>query len=454
MKDRKLNTSRERAGTLWCGLPPMQLVILIVFALALFSVSIFTVTLDRSEVAAAAAGAGAGTGAGGLVNSLRSVSGSTLPPRINTSTSRPVVSGSGIDNSSTPTANSKGQSQGKGVDGKTEQKNGKNNVMDTDKGKAGEDGRSTPDTTSSSSSSVLNLNTYHANTHDQKLSDKRARELRHFKSSKGTGGVDLHFIHIPKCGGTSMTAILRQITCDIDPKRNEDCCTNEGFCDFHAHRRCSSIRGCINHIPQRPWIYKPPPSIILLREPTSRLLSAWFYRCHSPNSDCYQVRPEFKLIHDGKKPKINFDEYLIMPEYNNIQTRMLGADSFPYRNVTITLDIFKAAIDAIDNAYFIGLQEAYDISVKLLLRELNVSNMNKHSGHEISILKERDNTVSKSILKEKATIKGNRDIMNKIYINNLWDIHLYRIAKERFCATVKMYPDLIIQLQETTKVRC
>ena len=25
-----------------------------------------------------------------------------------------------------------------------------------------------------------------------------------------------------------------------------------------------------------------------------------------------------------------------MPEYNNILTRMLGADSFPYRNVTIT----------------------------------------------------------------------------------------------------------------------
>lgn len=67
-----------------------------------------------------------------------------------------------------------------------------------------------------------------------------------------------------------------------------------------------------------------------------RLLSAWFYRGHSPNLDFFQVRPEFKDIKDGKRPKVVFAEYLEMPEYQNIQTRMLGADSFPYRNITIT----------------------------------------------------------------------------------------------------------------------
>lgn len=30
-----------------------------------------------------------------------------------------------------------------------------------------------------------------------------------------------------------------------------------------------------------------------------------------------------------------------MPEYQNVQTRMLGADSFPYRNVTITNKVNK-----------------------------------------------------------------------------------------------------------------
>lgn len=63
--------------------------------------------------------------------------------------------------------------------------------------------------------------------------------------------VDFHFVHIPKCGGTSMTAILREVACSLDPERNIDCCTNPGFCDYHALRRCASIKGCINHFPQR-----------------------------------------------------------------------------------------------------------------------------------------------------------------------------------------------------------
>ena len=45
----------------------------------------------------------------------------------------------------------------------------------------------------------------------------------------------------------------------------------------------NSIKGCINHFPQTPWIYKAPPSITLMRNPQSRLISAWFYRGHSPN---------------------------------------------------------------------------------------------------------------------------------------------------------------------------
>ena len=46
--------------------------------------------------------------------------------------------------------------------------------------------------------------------------------------SKKQGAFDMHFIHIPKCGGTSMTAILRDVACTIDQGRNNDCCTNPG----------------------------------------------------------------------------------------------------------------------------------------------------------------------------------------------------------------------------------
>ena len=45
---------------------------------------------------------------------------------------------------------------------------------------------------------------------------------------KKQGAYDMHFIHIPKCGGTSMTTILRDVACTINPTRNKDCCTNPG----------------------------------------------------------------------------------------------------------------------------------------------------------------------------------------------------------------------------------
>jgi hypothetical protein len=63
--------------------------------------------------------------------------------------------------------------------------------------------------------------------------------------------MQYHFVHIPKCGGTSMTAVMREIACHVDPIGNSDCCLNPGFCDWHAMRRCSVIKGCINHFPQR-----------------------------------------------------------------------------------------------------------------------------------------------------------------------------------------------------------
>lgn len=156
--------------------------------------------------------------------------------------------------------------------------------------------------------------------------------ISNYKNQK----LNLHFIHIPKCGGTSMTAVLRHITCQINQTKNQDCCTNPGFCDWWAHRRCAAIKGCTDHFPHTSFIFKENiPTIAIFRNPVSRLLSAWFYRCHTPNNDCFQVRPYFKLIHEGKLPKVDFDEYIEMNEYQNIQTRMLGADSFPYRNISI-----------------------------------------------------------------------------------------------------------------------
>ena len=75
-----------------------------------------------------------------------------------------------------------------------------------------------------------------------------------------------------------------------------------------------------------------------------RILSAWFYRCHTPNDDCFNVRAYFKSIRAGLIPKVTYAEYIEMPEYSNIQSRMLGADSFPYRNVTVDDEVCCIAL--------------------------------------------------------------------------------------------------------------
>lgn len=258
-------------------------------------------------------------------------------------------------------------------------------------------------------------------------------------------GIDFHFVHIPKCGGTSMTAILRQMACNIDTTRNEDCCTNPGFCEHNDGRRCAAIKGCVNHLPQTEWLFRPPPSITIIRDPTSRLLSAWFYRGHSPNLDFFQVRPEFKEIKLGLRPKVVFEEYVEMPEYQNIQTRMLGANSFPYKNITITDAVFARALKALDAFFFVGLQEAYYISVKMLLREVHMETV-----IEAPVIRERHQKPSP----EKLRLKSNEALMQRVKDVNSYDYKLYAAGLLKFCAMVAKYPDLVEELKSTTKVKC
>jgi hypothetical protein len=54
----------------------------------------------------------------------------------------------------------------------------------------------------------------------------------------------------------------------------------------------------------RPFLFKEAPSVTVIREPVSRLISAFHYRGHSPNLDFFQVRKEFKMIKDGLMPKV------------------------------------------------------------------------------------------------------------------------------------------------------
>ena len=83
----------------------------------------------------------------------------------------------------------------------------------------------------------------------------------------------------------------------------------------------------------------------IIRDPVERVKSAFYYRCHNPNMDCYHVRESYCQLRkkssgecgegvEGPKGKVwTFDEYLELPEYHNIFTRMFGGAPngiFPY----------------------------------------------------------------------------------------------------------------------------
>merc|ERR1712146_838326 len=113
---------------------------------------------------------------------------------------------------------------------------------------------------------------------------------------------------------------------------------------------------------------------------------------------------------------------------------MLGANSFPYKNVTITHELFEKAREGIESIFFVGLQEVYDLSVKIMLRELNFKG-------ELEVVKERDQAMNKKVRREKEAIRNNATAVAKMHAINAWYKELYLVALQKFCASARKYPD-------------
>ncbi len=107
--------------------------------------------------------------------------------------------------------------------------------------------------------------------------------------------------------------------------------------------------------------------------------------------------------------------------------------------------MYDKAVDALNHIYFVGLQEAYELSVEVMLRELGLT-------INIPVKREREQ-VSKSQQMKKSEIISNEQYMKRAKEVNQYDTLLYELAKKRFCSAVRKYPDLSAKLSET-KVRC
>lgn len=74
-------------------------------------------------------------------------------------------------------------------------------------------------------------------------------------------------------------------------------------------------------------------------------------------------------------------------------------------------------MDALDHMFFVGLQEAYSLSVEVMLRELG-------SRVKPKIKKERQD-VSKKMLRNKLEVTSNTTLMDRAAAVNGFDIRLY-----------------------------
>ena len=92
-----------------------------------------------------------------------------------------------------------------------------------------------------------------------------------------------------------------------------------------------------------------------------------------------------------------------------------------YYDLFIASQVYESAVAAIDRIFFIGVQEAYDLSVKILLREMNMT-------LDIDIQREREQGTSNQMKKRKEEIKRNATLLQRVREVNSYDVELYKLG--------------------------
>ena len=227
-------------------------------------------------------------------------------------------------------------------------------------------------------------------------------------------------------------------------ERELDCCA-VGWCDWQKGLVCQNIHGCTNHIPRiDKWLAKRLPSVTIMRDPRTRFVSAWHYRCHHPNYDCFGVRKEFKAARSGGGKKYSFDDYCAMPEYRNIMTKMLVKDKFPYGDYGPLGDAdLREATRRLDLFAFVGLNEMYDTSMVLLADALQLPLEASDFDKERTSNRPDAYRAFTKMLKTNVTLQAEIEEANRL------DIGVYEHGRGLFCESLRTSPALVHPMIET-----
>ena len=204
-------------------------------------------------------------------------------------------------------------------------------------------------------------------------------------------------------------------------------------------------------------------SATMIRQPWVRGVSAYFYRGHNPNYDAYKLRPGLWVHPNDRKlyPALigqktyTFKEYLGMPEYQNVITKMFGDSAecpqvqhcrrkpgsdisatcdmvtgcHGYRNTTyLNEEHVDAAVEALKAHAFVGLLEAYNASVLLAAAEFGVTNL-----EEDDFAQSRPSAALQADCSPSRVLRADADACRAAFSAYALDNVVYERAHRLFC---------------------
>jgi len=247
-----------------------------------------------------------------------------------------------------------------------------------------------------------------------------------------------HFVHPPKSGGTTFGLVVVAAACEVNKqfRSSLDCCVKPAdWCAENCSPEpdCKAIYGCTlcdcHHIPRMHRLHDATWSVTIIRHPMTRYISGYFYRAHSPNWDRFNIRPGYFLKDPTYPFRFSFDDYLGMPEYHNILIKMFARDAFPYFNATLTEADYQLSRQRLSHFLVVGINEAYDASVQLLLSLTGV----ELRDDQIHLPYAMTSTYSKDHEEFKSQLRRDPVLTKRIRTANEMDVRLFEWGVAVFC---------------------
>lgn len=217
-----------------------------------------------------------------------------------------------------------------------------------------------------------------------------------------------HFIHVPKSGGSTVTAYLRQY---VDCQPPGFCCTAPGLpvgvCN--ETRLCAAVIGCTRHEPHIELLSNSRVvSVLSLRQPLARAVSGFRYPYH----------------HGGHH---EFGSFVRDARYQNVAVKMLnGMD--PYATLVMQPHHLQVALQRLAQVDAIILTEAMEDCIHALFHMLPGNKQPQPVPVARPSLSDHDNNNGANPFepsKEEVELFQN---MNEL------DIQLYEQAMQHVCA--------------------